>query len=128
MDMQRRSMLVALALVSAGSMTGVGRAALAHHGWRWTEDGLFELTGVITTARLGNPHGILEVDAEGEAWIVEVGQPWRNARAGLADDMLVPGVEILVLGARSADHSENRVKAESVTIDGVLYELYTSRS
>ena len=126
--MQRRSILTGLGLVSAGWAAGLGRPALAHHGWRWTEDGVFELTRVITAARLGNPHGILDVDVEGEAWIVEVGQPWRNARAGLTDDMLVPGVEIMVSGARSADHSENRVKAERVTIDGVLYELYTSRS
>jgi hypothetical protein len=126
--MRRRLILLGLGLMSAGLTAGLGRAAWAHHGWRWTEDGVFELTGVITAARLGNPHGILDVDVEGEAWIVEVGQPWRNARAGLTDDMLVPGVEIMVAGARSADHSENRVKAERVTIDGVLYELYTSRS
>jgi hypothetical protein len=120
----RRSILVGFgALLSAG----LGRAALAHHGWRWTEDGNFELTGVITAARLGNPHGLLEVDAEGEAWIVEVGQPWRNARAGLTDEMLVEGVEITASGGRSADHSENRMKAERVTIDGVVYELYPER-
>ncbi len=101
--------------------------AWAHHGWRWTEDGNFELTGVITAVRLGNPHGILEVDADGDAWIVEVGQPWRNARAGLTDDMLVEGVEITASGGRSADHAENRMKAERVTIDGTLYELYPDR-
>jgi len=50
-------------------------SALAHHGWRWTADGNFELTGIIKTARLGNPHGVLEVDAEGETWTVEAGQP-----------------------------------------------------
>ena len=82
---------------------------------------------MITAVRLGNPHGILEVDAEGEAWIVEVGQPWRNARAGLTDDMLVEGVEIMASGARSADHAENRMKAERVTIDGVVYVLYEER-
>jgi hypothetical protein len=126
--MQRRSILTgSFALLSAGLTAALGRAALAHHGWRWTEDGNFELTGVITAARLGNPHGILEVDAEGEAWIVEVGQPWRNARAGLTDEMLVEGVEIMVSGARSADHAENRVKAERVTIDSILYELYPDR-
>ena len=125
--MQRRSILMGLGVVSAGLAAGLGRRARAHHGWRWAEDGNFELTGVITAARLGNPHGILEVDAEGEAWIVEVGQPWRNARAGLTDDMLVEGVEIMASGARSADHSENRMKAERVTIDGVLYELYPGR-
>jgi hypothetical protein len=123
--MHRRSILMAFgALLSAG----LGRAAFAHHGWRWTEDGNFELTGVITAVRLGNPHGILDVDADGEAWIVEVGQPYRNARAGLTDDMLVPGVEIVASGGRSADHAENRMKAERITIAGVLYELYPERS
>jgi hypothetical protein len=106
---------------------GFGRAAFAHHGWRWTEDGNFELTGVITAVRLGNPHGILDVDADGEAWIVEVGQPYRHARAGLTDEMLVEGVEITASGGRSADHSENRMKAERVTIDGTLYDLYPDR-
>jgi hypothetical protein len=106
---------------------GLGPAAWAHHGWRWTEDGNFELTGVITAVRLGNPHGILEVDAEGVIWIVEVGQPWRNERAGLTDDMLVEGVEITASGGRSADHSENRMKAERVTIDGTVYNLYPDR-
>jgi hypothetical protein len=116
-----------LVLASGGLVAGLGRRAFAHHGWRWTEDGNFELTGVITAVRLGNPHGILEVDADGEAWIVEVGQPWRNARAGLNDDMLVEGVEITASGGRSANHSENRMKAERVTIAGVLYELYPER-
>src|SRR3546814_8060688 len=30
------------------------RGALAHHGWRWAEDGNFELTGIIETVQLGN--------------------------------------------------------------------------
>ena len=120
----RRSILMGLGLLLSA---GLSRAALAHHGWRWTEDGNFELTGVITAVRLGNPHGILEVDVEGVNWIVEVGQPYRNARAGLTDDMLVEGVEITASGGRSADHSENRMKAERVTIDGTLHDLYPDR-
>jgi hypothetical protein len=121
----RRSILMGFGVLLSAA---VARVAWAHHGWRWTEDGNFELTGVITAVRLGNPHGILEVDAEGEAWIVEVGQPYRHARAGLADELLVPGVEIIASGGRSADHSENRMKAERITIAGVLYDLYPDRS
>jgi hypothetical protein len=101
--------------------------ALAHHGWRWAEDGNFELTGIIKAAQLGNPHGVLTVDAEGELWTVEVGQPWRNERAGLTDEMLAVGREVTVSGARSADAAEKRVKAERVIIDGQLYNLYPDR-
>ena len=103
------------------------RTALGHHGWRWAEDGNFELTGIVKTVQLGNPHGVLTVDAEGELWTVEVGQPWRNERAGLTDDMLAVGREVTVSGARSADEAEKRVKAERVIIDGQLYNLYPDR-
>jgi len=113
-----------LAALFAG---GGWRHALAHHGWRWAEDGNFELTGVIKAAQLGNPHGILTIDAEGEVWTVEVGQPWRNERAGLTDDLLSVGREVTISGARSADEADKRVKAERVIIDGQLYNLYPER-
>ena len=103
-------------------------AAFAHHGWSWTEDGNFKLTGVIKEARLGNPHGRLIVQAEDEQWLVEVGQPWRNKRAGLTDQMLSPGNEITVIGQRSADPKELRMKAERVLIDGKEHALYPERS
>ncbi len=101
--------------------------ALAHHGWSWTEDGNIELTGVITEARLGNPHGRLTVQVEDEQWLVEVGQPWRNERAGLTDQMLSPGSEITAIGQRSADADERRMKAERMVIDGKEYVLYPDR-
>jgi hypothetical protein len=105
-----------------------GLPAWAHHGWRWAEDGNFELTGLIKAAQLGNPHGILTVDVEGEDWTVEVGQPWRNERAGLTDAMLAVGQEVTISGARSADAADRRVKAERVYIDGKLHNLYPERN
>ena len=121
----RRSILRAL---GAGLFLGtLAPAALAHHGWRWAEDGNFELTGVVVSARLGNPHGLLQVDVDGEQWTVEVGQPWRNERAGLTDAMLAPGREVTVSGARSRDATDRRVKAERVYIDGKLHDLYPER-
>ena len=102
--------------------------ALAHHGWRWTADGNFELTGVVTAAKLGNPHGLLTVEAEGEVWTVEVGQPWRNAEAGLTDAMLAPGTEITAQGQRSAKADELVMKAERIIIGGTLYNLYPDRT
>ena len=99
----------------------------AHHGWRWTTGGNIELTGVIREAKLGNPHGILTVDADGESWTVEVGQPWRNDRAGLKDGDLAPGVEIRAIGEPAADAEERRLKVERLYIGDREYVLYPNR-
>lgn len=101
--------------------------ALAHHGWSWTTGGNVDLTGVITDVALGNPHGVLTVDVDGNLWTVEVGQPWRNANAGLEDGDLAVGVEIRAIGEPSADAKRRLMKAERLWIGGRLYELYPNR-
>jgi len=106
----------------------VSGAVLAHHGWSWTEADNVEVTGVIKTARLGNPHGVLTMDVDGEEWTAEVGQPWRNERAGLTDEMLSEGAEVTISGQRSRDAEERRVKAERVIIDDQVYQLYPDRN
>ena len=113
--------LAALALsVQAGG-------ALAHHGWAWTSGGNIELTGIIQSAELGNPHGVLKVDAEGEIWTVEVGQPWRNERAGVKDGDLAPGVEIKIIGEPAADLEDKLLKAERFYIGDREFVLYPDR-
>jgi hypothetical protein len=114
-------------IVLAGMVAATATAAFAHHGWRWTDGGEFELTGVVAEARLGNPHGILTIDADGEMWIAEIGQPWRNQQAGLTDDEVAPGREVTIRGERSANQDERRVKAEVVIVDGVEHVLYPDR-
>ncbi len=115
-----------LFLGAVGAVALMG-PALAHHGWRWTDSGDFELTGIIVTAKLGNPHGVLTVDADGEIWTAEVGQPYRNERAGLKDEMFAPGTEVKLLGQRSADEDQLLMKVERVTIAGKNYDLYPNR-
>jgi hypothetical protein len=117
---------IVLGGLAGTALTAIG-AAQAHHGWAWAEDNTFELTGVITSARLGNPHGILKMTAKGEEWTVEVGQPWRNQRAGLKDSMLVKGVELTVVGNRAKDPKLKVVKAARVIINGKSYDLYPER-
>lgn len=112
---------------AALGLSVIALPAFAHHGWRWTDSGEFELTGRVTEARLGNPHGILTMDVNGEVWTAEVGQPWRNERAGLTDAMMAPGAELTILGERAADPADLRVKAEVVVIDGTRYVLYPDR-
>ncbi len=114
------------ALVMLLFTLGTG-ATLAHHGWSWTTGGNIELTGIIISAKLGNPHGVVKVNAEGDIWTVEVGQPWRNKRAGLKPGDLASGVEVKFVGQPSADINEKRMKAERIYIGKHLYNLYPGR-
>jgi hypothetical protein len=120
---RRRFGRVAAALVAAAAAL----PASAHHGWDWAESANTEITGVIVGTRLGNPHGELTLDAGGEKWVVEVGQPWRNERAGLRDSMLAKGVKLTASGHKHADPKKKVFKAERVFIDGKRYDLYPDR-
>ncbi|SFU54094.1 DUF6152 family protein [Halomonas korlensis] len=116
--MQRRHFLV-MALLG---VLWLHTPATAHHGWTGGET--IELTGTITAARLGNPHGELTLDVEGDSWTIEVGQPWRNARAGLEDGDLAEGVELRVSGEHAG---ERLLKAEQLWIGDRHHVLYPGR-
>ncbi len=119
-----RAWLAALALL-IGLLLAQGAAA--HHGWGWASKQEFELTGTITAVRLGNPHGEVTLDANGERWVIEVGQPWRNRRAGLSDELLTVGRVITAHGHRATDPDKRLMKAERIVIDGRSYILYPDR-
>jgi hypothetical protein len=123
--LHRATRLGALALV-IGVM--VMQGAVAHHGWGWATDEEFEVTGTVTEVRLGNPHGEVTLDVAGERWVVEVGQPWRNDRAGLTSQLLAVGQRMTVHGHRSAKIGERLLKAERLVIDGKDYNLYPGRA
>ncbi|MEX2520641.1 MAG: DUF6152 family protein [Paracoccaceae bacterium] len=114
------------AAIAALSLSAV--STLAHHGWSWTTGGNIDLIGVIETADLGMPHGVITVNAEGEIWTVEVGQPWRNERAGLKEGDLAPGVELRAVGEPAADPAEKRLKAERLYLGDREYALYPERN
>lgn len=119
---------LAACLVAALGMSALtANSAFAHHGWRWAESGNSEVTGTIKSKRLGNPHGEVTLDVDGAEWTAEVGQPWRNERAGLTAEILETGVTMTVQGHRAADESKNLIKAERVIIDGKTYDLYPNR-
>jgi hypothetical protein len=116
---------IVLALAATGLAPGLARA---HHGWAWAEDEEFILTGLIRAVRLGNPHGELDVEAQDGLWTAEIGQPYRNERAGLTEALLAPGAEVTLEGHRSRDPAEKLMKAERVIIAGKLYDLYPERA
>ena len=99
----------------------------AHHGWAWATDEEFELAGTVKSVRHGNPHGEMRLSTPSGEWLVEIGQPWRNAQAGLTREMLRPGTRLLVHGHRSARKDERLMKAERIVIAGKSYNLYPDR-
>ena len=122
--MKKASFAVTLLVVGMLVQSG---GSHAHHGWSWTTGDNIELVGIIREVSLGMPHGTLQVDAEGDVWTVEVGQPWRNERAGLQPGDLAEGVEIRAVGEPSADLSDRLMKAERLYIEGREFILYPDR-
>lgn len=120
--MIRRS-LIAFGLVLA-ALPAIPVAA--HHGWGWTTDEEFELSGVVRSVRHGNPHGTMVLATKSGVWTVETGQPWRNDQAGVTQ-LLKAGTTLTVHGHRSARPGELLMKAERIIIAGKSYNLYPDR-
>lgn len=101
--------------------------AFAHHGWSWTDDGFFELTGTIGDIYIGNPHATMEVDANGESWQVELAPLRATTNAGFVEGVAKVGDEVTAIGNRSLDASERRMKAVRVIVGGETYDVYPNR-
>ena len=119
-------------LLSGGFAVGLATLAtgpvLAHHGWSWTQDGFFELEGIIKAIYIGNPHATLDVDVEGEIWRVELAPPGRTIAAGFTEEVAKVGDEVIALGNRSRDETEKRMKAVRITVNGKTYDVYPDRT
>jgi hypothetical protein len=125
--LNRTKPLIAIVAAAAIVWAGFAPMAVAHHGWSWAEAENSEITGTVEKVQLGNPHGEVTIVVGGERWTVEVGQPWRNERAGLTPELLKAGASITAQGHRSRDKSEKLFKAERIVIDGKSYNLYPDR-
>jgi hypothetical protein len=118
-----------IVLVSLLAMPPIAATtALAHHGWSWTADGMFQLEGRVTSVYFGNPHPALDVDVEGESWVVELAPPRQSARRGITEETVQVGAEITALGNRSRDDAERRMKAVRLTVGGETFEVYPGRA
>jgi hypothetical protein len=101
--------------------------ASAHHGWAWTEDEPFELTGVIEEIYIGHPHVTLEVRAEDGMWHVDLAPLGPTTRAGFDESAAKVGDEVTCIGFRSRDHGERSMKAARVVVNGKNYDVYPNR-
>ena len=125
--LSRRTLIAGFGATATLGVSAVSGRLRAHHGWSWAEGELHTLTGVIKSAKLGNPHGMLKVTASDGEWTVEVGQPWRNQRAGLKDSMFKRGAQMTFIGNRATDKKLKVLKAVRVVINGKNHDLYPER-
>jgi hypothetical protein len=114
-------------LTAAISVSLAATSALAHHGWSWTQDGFFQLEGVIKEVYIGNPHATLDVDAQGEIWRVELAPPSRTIAAGFTEEVAKAGDKVTAIGNRSRDETEKRMKAVRLIVKGKIYDVYPDR-
>lgn len=116
-----------VACLAGALVIGGAGAAVAHHGWAWTEDGYFELEGVIVAISFANPHPTLDVEIDGEVWRVDLATPAATQRAGFTEDKAEVGDEVYAIGNRSRDSTERWMKAVRIIVNGETFDVYPSR-
>ena len=101
--------------------------ALAHHGWSWTEEETFTLSGTIEDIYLGNPHARLKIKAADGVWDVDLAPPIRTIRAGFDENAAKVGDAAVATGNRSRDHAQLWMKAVRIEVNGKRYDVYPDR-
>lgn len=118
---------LASAALAAALLAAASAVAVAHHGWSWTEDGFFEVEGIVKAVYVGNPHATIDLEVEGETWRVELAPPGQTIRAGFTEETAKPGDELRAIGNRSRDETELRMKAVRIIVGGKTYDVYPNR-
>lgn len=116
--------------LAAAGLAGIlfATAALAHHGWSWAEADQIELAGTVTKVVIAPPHPTIDLTAtDGVDWHIELGNPRQTERSGFNAESARPGDTITVLGNRSQDPDEKRLKAVRVTVGDKVYDIYPER-
>jgi hypothetical protein len=100
---------------------------MAHHGWSWTDEQTSQIEGTIRKIGMGNPHVSLDVEVNGEIWRVELAPPSATIRAGFTEDSAKVGDKVIAIGNRSRDHTEQRMKAVRIIVNGKTFDVYPDR-
>lgn len=105
-----RRHFLAIALLGFAATTGAPRA-FAHHAFaaEFDANAPVLLHGKVVMLELINPHAWvhIEVKEQGklpQVWAVEGGTPNTLYRAGITEDTLAIGTEVVVRGYQSKDH------------------------
>ncbi len=115
-------------LLALTAAIALASPSAAHHGWGEYEDSEFSLTGVVESANLGGPHGLLRVRAGQAVWDVVLSPPTRISRAGLTTDAVPRGTRVTARGHRHRNHQRMEMKTERLVVGNRTFDLYPERS
>lgn len=102
-------------------------AALAHHGWGWTQNEESRLAGEIVSISFTNPHMHLQLrNAEG-LWEVDLSPPIVAQGSGFGPQGAKAGDRAIITGHRARDRSVLGFKGETITVRGTTYDVYPQR-
>lgn len=119
-----RIRLIALAAAAAIFST----PSAAHHGWGGYLDEEFSLTGVVESANLGGPHGLLRVRSGNQTWDVVLAPPTRIQSAGLTLAAVPRGTRVTAQGHRHREQQRLEMKTERLVVGPRVYNLYPERT
>lgn len=101
-------------------------AAQAHHGWVIYSDAESQVSGVVETAQLGQPHGVIKVrNAEG-LWNVMLAPPAAIERSGLTLAAVPKGARVTARGHKRTDGTLE-IKTERLVVGSKTFDLYPAR-
>lgn len=115
----RTSALAAALALTAG-------AAFAHHGWTTYSDKESQVSGVVESAELGAPHGVLKVRASDGLWDVMLAPPAAIERSGLTLQAIPKGTRVTARGHKRTDGSKE-IKTERLVVGARTFDLYPAR-
>lgn len=118
---------IPLRYLAVGAALALPAAAMAHHGWAWTEDGESRLTGTIQTISFGNPHMHLQLRAPNGVWEVDLSPPVVAQGSGFGPGVAKSGDAVVITGHRARDRDVRAFKGETITVGGRTYDVYPQR-
>jgi hypothetical protein len=116
-----------ITVLAAAAALALPAAAVAHHGWAWTENEESRLSGEIVAISFGNPHMHLQVRTDAGLWEVDLSPPIVARRSGFEPGVAKVGDRVVVTGHRARDRNVRAFKGETITVNGKTYDVYPER-
>jgi hypothetical protein len=107
-------------------LTLVAGAAFAHHGWTIYSNQETQVAGVVESAELGAPHGLLKVRSADGLWDVMLAPPGAIQRSGLTLEAIPKGTRVTARGHKRTDGTKE-IKTERLVVGARTFDLYPAR-